>query len=181
MRVVGGSARGRLLRPLPKHLGIRPTGDRVREAVFDVLASLGGVDDATAADLFAGTGAMGIEALSRGARHATFVERDGTVAALVGRNLDATGLTDRATVLRADVLRWVETAGPFDLAFADPPYAFDEWPRLLERLDARLLVAESDRVVDLGPRWRVLRTKQYGSTVVLVAEQTQSDTTQGDI
>ncbi|MDQ3758070.1 MAG: RsmD family RNA methyltransferase [Actinomycetota bacterium] len=171
MRVVGGSARGRPLRG-PKGDDIRPTSDRTRESIFNVLMSLGGVEDATVADLFAGTGALGIEALSRGAAHATFVDRDIT---LVRANLDSLGFADRATVVRADVLRWVEAAGPFDLAFADPPYSFDQWAGLLDRLDAELVVVESDRVVDPGARWRVVGTKRYGSTVVVVAQPNRGE------
>lgn len=170
MRVVGGSARGRLLRPLPKGADVRPTSDRVRESVFNVLQSLVDLEDATVADLFAGTGALGIEALSRGAAHATFVESDRGTAALVQANLDALGLADRGRVVRLDALRWAETAPPVDLAFADPPYAFEGWPVLFERLDAEVVVAESNRDLDLGARWGLLRRKQYGSTVVLVAQ-----------
>ena len=147
----------------------------MRESIFDVLMSLGGVEDDTVADLFAGTGALGIEALSRGAARATFVEHDRQAAALVQANLDATGLAERGTVVRQDVLRWVEHADPVDVAFADPPYAFVDWPVLLEHLRVDLLVVESDREVDLGPHWRVLRAKRYGSTVVLVAEPTPTD------
>ena len=175
MRVVGGSARGRPLHPPPKRLDVRPTSDRVRESIFDVLMSLGGVEGDTVADLFAGTGALGIEALSRGAARAVFVEHDRDAAALVQANLDATALAERGTVVCQDVLRWVERADSVQVAFADPPYAFAEWPRLLEHLRADLLVVESDCEVDLGPRWRVLKVKHYGSTVVVVAEPTPSD------
>ena len=168
MRVVGGSARGRQLRS-PKGDDIRPTSDRVREAVFNMLDTLGGVDELTVVDLFAGTGALGIEALSRGAARATFVERDRHAAALVQANLDHLGLAPAATVVRADAVRWVETAPPVDIAFADPPYAFDGWPGLLDTLRADLLVVESDRELDLGERWELLKCKRYGSTVVLVA------------
>lgn len=167
MRVVGGSARGRPLRPLPKGVDLRPTGDRVRESIFNVLQSIVDLDGATVADLFAGTGALGIEALSRGAAHATFVEHDRKAADLVTANLEALGLADRARVVRSDAATFT---GTVDVAFADPPYAFDDWHSLCERLDAGVLVAESDREVDLGERWRLLRRKQYGSTVVLVAE-----------
>jgi 16S rRNA (guanine966-N2)-methyltransferase len=171
MRVVGGSARGRPLRP-PRGTDVRPTSDRTRESIFNVVMSLGGVEGAQVLDLFAGTGALGIEALSRGAEHATFVDRD---VALVQFNLDAVGLAERATVTRADVLRWLESAPPVDIAFADPPYVFDDWPTLLARLDTALVVIESDRPIDPGDRWRVLRTKQYGSTVVVVAQPIESD------
>jgi 16S rRNA (guanine966-N2)-methyltransferase len=164
MRVVGGSARGRLLRPVPRGAGIRPTGDRVRESVFDLLQGVVDFDGTTVVDLFAGTGALGIEALSRGATHATFVDNDPAALALVRGNLDALGY--EGTVVRADARYW---SGSADVAFADPPYAFDDWPALFERLDADVLVAESDREIDLGPRWELLKRKRYGSTVVLVA------------
>lgn len=171
MRIVGGAARGRRLHA-PKGADVRPTSDRTRESIFNVLMSLGGVEGARVLDLFAGTGALGIEALSRGAEHATFVDRD---VVLVQANLAAVGLAERATVTKADVLRWLESAPPVDVAFADPPYAFDDWPTLLTRLDAALVVIESDRPIDPGDRWRVLRTKQYGSTVVVVAQPVESD------
>lgn len=166
MRVVGGSERGRPLRS-PKGADIRPTSDRVREAIFNMVA----VDGCAVVDLFAGTGALGIEALSRGATSATFVEKDRAAAALVQANLDALGLAGRGRVVRLDVLRWLEVPPPtpVDVAFADPPYAFDQWATLLERLDAGLVVAESDRELDLGERWRLLKRKRYGSTVVHVA------------
>src|SRR3954451_2504981 len=106
MRVVAGEARGiRLV--APKGLDIRPTSDRVREAVFNALGSLGAVEGATVVDLFAGTGALGIEALSRGAAHATFVDRDRIAVDTVRRNLDATKLGDQATIVRADVMAFV--------------------------------------------------------------------------
>jgi 16S rRNA (guanine966-N2)-methyltransferase len=169
MRVVGGSARGRALRS-PANEDIRPTSDRVREAVFNMVESRGGVEGATVLDLFAGTGALGIEALSRGADHATFVERDRHAAALVQANLDALGFADRAGVVRSDVMRRLDALPAVDVAFVDPPYAFDEWGPLLDALRADLAVLESDRELDLGERWRLLRCKHYGSTVVLVAQ-----------
>ena len=172
MRIVGGSARGRPLRAPPKGLDLRPTSDRVREAIFDVLQSLVDIEGTTVADLFAGTGALGIEALSRGAAHATFVEHDRRAAALVAGNLDAVGMADRATVVRSDARLFT---GPVDIAFADPPYPFADWAGLVERLDAGLLVVETDRDLDLGARWRLLKRKQYGGTVVLVAALDTSD------
>src|SRR5687767_10509580 len=122
-----------------------------------MIDTLGGVDEATVVDLFAGTGALGIEALSRGAATAAFVERDRSAAALVQADVDALGLADRGKVVRLDVVRWLETAAPVDIAFVDPPYAFEQWPLLFERVQARLLVAESNRELDLGPRWELLR------------------------
>jgi 16S rRNA (guanine966-N2)-methyltransferase len=139
----------------------------VRESVFNMLASLDAVADATTLDLFAGTGALGIEALSRGAATATFVDDDPTAIRTIRANLDKTGLN--GTVVRADALRWLAAnAGPVDLAFCDPPYSFDQWPALLAALPAALAVLESDRVVDAGDDWDVLKEKHYGTTVVLL-------------
>jgi 16S rRNA (guanine966-N2)-methyltransferase len=148
---------------------VRPTSDRVREAIFDVLTSLGAVEGATVADLFAGTGALGIEALSRGASAATFVEQDASALESIRVNLVSTGLYAKATVVPADALWWMRTAAPVDLALVDPPYAFDDWPVLLEGLAAGLAVLESDRELDVGPGWDVLKVKRYGGTVVTMA------------
>src|SRR5436305_12785391 len=163
MRVVGGMAGGRRLRS-PAGRSIRPTSDRVREAVFNVLTSLGEVEGATVVDLFAGTGALGIEALSRGAAAATFVDADIRSIHAIEENLGTTGLGDRARVVQADVLRWLELTPParVDLAFADPPYAFTEWPALLGRLPARIVAIEARAHVDVGDGWRALRSRRYG-------------------
>ncbi|HEV7886329.1 MAG TPA: 16S rRNA (guanine(966)-N(2))-methyltransferase RsmD [Acidimicrobiales bacterium] len=169
MRVVGGSARGRRL-SAPPGRQTRPTSDRVREAVFNMLESLGAVRDAVVADLFAGTGAMGIEALSRGAASAVFVDDDPVAVRTIRANVGQTGLNG-AEVVRDDVLRWVEHAGPVDLAVIDPPYAFDRWPELLARLDADVAVLESDRPVEPGDGWEVLKEKRYGGTVVVLARR----------
>ncbi len=175
MRVVAGTAKGRKLQA-PTQGALRPTSDRVREAMFDMLMSLDVVVGATVADLFAGTGALGIEALSRGASSAVLVEQDRAALDALNVNLVTTGLYARATVVNADVLSWIGTAAPVDLAFIDPPYAFTGWPELLAGLDAGLVVAESDREIDLADAWKVLRTKHYGGTVVTMAETTRSST-----
>ena len=170
VRVVAGSAGGRRLAAPPGE-AVRPTADRVREATFNALGSLGAVEGATVLDLFAGSGAMGIEALSRGAASATFVDRDPKALAAVRANLDATGLADRATVVRADAARWLAGAGRFDLAVLDPPYATDDamWAQLLGALDAEVAVLESDRQVSLPGGWGILRSRSYGGSVVVLA------------
>src|SRR5439155_24104030 len=117
VRVVAGSAKGRRLQAPPGR-DVRPTSDRVREAVFSSLASMEAVEGASVLDLFAGTGALGIEALSRGAATATFVDDDPRAVAAVKANLASTGL-DGGTVVRADALRWLEGAPAFDLALVD--------------------------------------------------------------
>ena len=123
-RVIAGSARGlRLEAPGP---GTRPLGDRVKQTLFAILEL--DLPGARILDLFAGSGAAGIEALSRGAGHATFVERDKTAARVIAGNLARTHLEDRATIVTADAIAWLRrpetaTAGPFAVTFLDPPYA----------------------------------------------------------
>jgi 16S rRNA (guanine966-N2)-methyltransferase len=144
----------------------------VREAIFNALHSQGAVVGARVLDLYAGSGALGIEALSRGARHATFVENARPAVAAIGLNLEATGLADRATVVTRDVTAYCRTAGDrFDLAFADPPYAFDAWSELLAVVPADVVMVESDREIDLGEGWEVIRVRRYGSTVVTLGRR----------
>jgi 16S rRNA (guanine966-N2)-methyltransferase len=162
----------------PEGRDTRPTGDRVRQAVFNSLDSLGVVRNAAVVDLFAGSGALGIEALSRGAAHATFVEAGRSALAAIDANLAATGLAAQATVVPGDVLAFLARgAGPFDVALADPPYAFgdDDWARLLDRLDAYVVVVESDRAVDLGARWHAVRARRYGSTMVTFGRRAENE------
>ena len=126
---------------------------------------------ATVLDLFAGTGALGIEALSRGAASATFVDADVQAVRAIKDNLAVTGLGESAQVVHADVFRFLADAPPtpVDVAFADPPYAFDDWPRLLATVPARLVAIEARTHVALVPGWRALRSKRYGDTVVTLA------------
>ena len=127
MRVIAGSAKGRRLE-MPPTAGVRPTSDRARETLFNVLGA--DVAEARVLDAFAGSGAVGIEALSRGARAVTFVERSRRVAAVLRDNVDACGFTLRASVLGADwhaaLRRLGKDVAAFDLAFFDPPY---DWKR----------------------------------------------------
>lgn len=175
MRVVAGTAGGLRLEA-PDDESVRPTSDRVREATFNALFSLDAIGGATVVDLFAGSGALGIEALSRGAERAVFVERSPRHAALVERNLVTCGFGDRAEVVVADGPGWLAAnPGPWDLVLLDPPYAFDGWPALLDGLDARVVVVESDRPVDPGPGWHVERNRRYGATVVALLTPGQSD------
>jgi 16S rRNA (guanine966-N2)-methyltransferase len=166
MRVIAGSAKGRRL-VAPPGVATRPTGDRVRGAIFNALGSLLDLDGRRVLDLFAGSGAMGIEALSRGAAHATFSDTDRAARRAIEANLAATGFADRATVLAQEALAVAGTAA--DVAFCDPPYRFDGWPRLLAALAADLVVIESDRELEVAPPWRLSRVKAYGTTVVSFA------------
>ena len=149
----------------PSKGAIRPTTDKVREAVFNALASLDVVVGTRVADLYAGSGALGIEALSRGAARCTFVERDRAAVAAIDENIATLGLRDRSTIIVGDAM----TTAPrieADLAFADPPYDFDDWPRLLRAISASLVVAEAAAPVDPPVDWEQGRTKRYGRTWV---------------
>ena len=179
MRITGGEFGGRTLK-VPKSDAIRPTQDRVREAVFNIIqCEIAGADFL---DLFAGSGAVGLEALSRGARSVTFVERNRRHLAVLGENLDAI-LADKgprgvAEVVGADAYRWIANyAGAgFSIGFADPPYALGEergYAAVLEALAARgvirtegLFVAEMTAVqqAEETPGWELLRDREYGKT-----------------
>ncbi len=171
MRVISGSARGRRL-VAPEGRSTRPTHDRVREATFNALWSMGALDGASVLDLYAGSGALGIEALSRGAAHATFVDDDRAAVRAIEANLEACGLSTQAAVVTSRVERFVAVADRrWDLALVDPPYELptDDWLDLLEVLPADLAVLESDREIDPPFGWEVLRAKRYGITHVVIA------------
>jgi 16S rRNA (guanine966-N2)-methyltransferase len=137
MRIIAGAWRGRAIEA-PPGTGTRPTSDRVREALFSMLASrLGTFEGLRVADLFAGTGALGLEALSRGAASCTFVETDRHAIEALRRNLAKLGAGERAEVRAQSVLHGVP--GPFDLVLMDPPYASGLGPQALSALgDAAL-------------------------------------------
>ena len=122
MRIIAGTWRGRVIEA-PPGSGTRPTADRARETLFSMLASrLGSFEDLRVADLFAGSGALGFEALSRGAAHATFVESDAAAIATLRRNAAKLAAVDRVQISARSALS-LAPSDPFDLVFADPPYA----------------------------------------------------------
>jgi 16S rRNA (guanine966-N2)-methyltransferase len=175
MRVVAGELGGRRL-VSPDGTSTRPTTDRVREAIFNSLGSAGLIEGALVADLYAGSGALGIEALSRGAEHCVFVERDRTALRALEANLDALDLRSRSKVISFDVFS-VANSIDADIAFADPPYEFDEWPRLLELLRVDVLIAESGRAVEATDGWEQRRSKRYGRATVTHLERLPAPTT----
>ena len=133
MRVIAGSAKGRILRP-PRTSATRPITDRGKESLFGILAPR--IPGCRFLDLFAGTGSVGIEALSRGAAHATFVERSGPVLTGLRHNLEITGLAARAEVIGRDVFGYLrEAPAPFDVIFVAPPQWRGLWPRAVTLLD----------------------------------------------
>lgn len=174
MRVIAGTLRGRKL-VAPRAGSTRPTADRVKEALFSIL---GDVRELAVLDLYAGAGSLGIEALSRGAARATFVESARDADEAIRKNLATLGLVDRAKVLRSAVeksRKSLEADGPFDLVFADPPYADVEAATLMVASLARdvapsaLIVLEHARDADLDAtleRARLERTdlRTYSDT-----------------
>ncbi len=145
----------------------------MREAIFDILGSRGGVEDLRVMDLFCGSGAMGLEALSRGAATVTFVDHDPRALDAVRRNLAASGLDGpAATVVRGSLPAWLSGVAPVDLVLCDPPYAFGptDWTELLGRLPAATAVLESAASVPEVAGWEIVKSRRYGGTLVTVIE-----------
>ena len=175
MRIIAGTHRGHTIHA-PPGLGTRPTSDRVRESIFNIVGPL---DGAEVLDLYAGSGAMGLEALSRGAARATFVERDGDAVRTIERNLDKLRL--KATVVRQDAVtalaREAGTGRKYDLVLLDPPYDMyaDLQPQLARYLPAvlaedGLLVVETDARVEPELPLALRTSRKYGSVRVTVYE-----------
>ena len=173
LRVTGGESRGRRLKA-PRN--IRPTQGMVKEAIFNMVGPE--IADARVVDLFAGSGALGIEALSRGAAHVTFVDREPRGLAILRQNLDALGFKERSRVIRAEVAHWLEGSpedvAQADVVFMDPPYGDEVLDRALKTLDrgpgTPTIVAEYSRRQSLPAleRLRVDRERKYGDTMVAV-------------
>ena len=173
LRVGGGEARGRRLKA-PK--GIRPTQGIVKAAIFNIIGP--GIEGSHVLDLFAGSGAIGIEALSRGAAQVTFVDREPRGLAILRQNLDALELKDRAHVVRGDVVHWLESSADevrrAGLVILDPPYedvVLDRALMVLDRLltDATVVAEHSRRqTMPSLSRLQVDRQRRYGDTMVTV-------------
>ena len=165
MRIVGGEFRGRAL-ATPKTDAIRPTTDRTRESLFNILAHAYPevLDGGRVMDLFAGTGAVGIEALSRGCRFGLFVEAGVEGRSLLWQNMESLGLTGRARMLRRDAtaLGQAGTMEAFHFVFADPPYAQGLGEKALQALV--VLEERADITVSLGPGFRFLEERTFGDT-----------------
>ena len=187
MRITGGEFGGRNLK-VPKSDEIRPTQDRVREALFNIIqCEIGGADFL---DLFAGSGAVGLEALSRGAKSATFVEQSRRHLAVLNENVDLLCRprpSISTSLVSADVYRWIASySGPgFSIGFADPPYALGEekgYASVLATLAAHgvirvegLFIAEMTAVqkAEETPGWELLRDRTYGKTRICIWRRTK--------
>lgn len=181
LRVIGGRWRGRRI-AIPAEPGLRPTTDRIRETLFNWLQPR--ISGARTLDLFAGTGILGLEALSRGAATVVFVERNPRLARALGDVLDALG-GPAAEVIEADVYAWLARQAPraFDIVFLDPPYGDDGHRRLCTLLagggwlaDDALVYAECDRRADVPPPagFRVFREKTAGNVRFMLLQPDQA-------
>jgi 16S rRNA (guanine966-N2)-methyltransferase len=182
MRIVGGAFRGRPL-ATPRSQSIRPTTDRTREAVFNVLAHRfpDRLEGARVLDLFAGTGALGLEALSRGAAHCLFIEESAEGRGLIRTNVEAFGLQGRTKIFRRDASAMGEagTIGPFGLVFADPPYGKGLGEAALQSAlrggwlqHGALCVVEETAAAPFAPGagFALLDERNYGDTVIRFIE-----------
>lgn len=182
MRITGGQFRGRTLSS-PKGLGTRPTSDRAREAVFNILRHAGWLarplpDEAAVLDVFAGTGALGLEALSQGASHAAFIENDRQAATTCRENIEMLGLQDKASFIACDALHPIprpEHLTPRDLVFLDPPYGRNLGAAALEKLiqknwlaEGALCVMEMDKKAPepLPAQFELMDERTYGVALV---------------
>jgi 16S rRNA (guanine966-N2)-methyltransferase len=183
MRIVAGALRGRALKA-PQSQSVRPTSDRLRESIFDILAHAydDPVPGARVIDLFAGTGALGLEALSRGAERALFVDEGAEARALLRANIEALGLGGVTRIFRRDATK-LGAAPPgeiFTLAFLDPPYGRGLAPRALRSLreggwlaeHALILIEEaSDAAVELPEGFEEAERRRYGDTQIIFARR----------
>ena len=176
LRIIGGDWRGRRLE-FPSSPNLRPTGDRIRETLFNWLAAE--ISGSRCLDLFAGSGALGLEALSRGARHCTFLETSSAAIEGINAHLSLLNAVDRGRVINTNALSWRED--PFDIVFVDPPFsdnlAIDSLKHLInnqlltESALVYLEVASTASLEDLPPALSIIRDKQSGAVRYLLLEQ----------
>ncbi len=177
MRIIGGQLRGKKLGPVG-WAAIRRTSDRLRESVLNILT--GNIQEALVLDLFAGTGALGIEALSRGARQAVFIDNSRDAIALITRNIEQCGLKNRSTIIQWDITRNLDClhriGQPYDLVFLDPPYGHGLVLSTLQFLQQHHFLASAARMVvehaasetfsPLPDSFTVTDTRKYGKSLV---------------
>jgi 16S rRNA (guanine(966)-N(2))-methyltransferase RsmD len=166
MRVIGGIYRGRHLRTVAG-LQVRPTSDRLRETLFNILSP--GITRSTFLDVCAGSGAVGIEALSRGAREVTFIERNRQAGNAIRTNLNSLGITQAATIINRDAsvaLKQLEQAGSqFDLVYFDPPYASPIYDSVMKRFGSGVLLT-TQSIVIVEHRIKTPPEARYGSLML---------------
>lgn len=168
MRVISGEGKGRkLIKPNSEQ--IRPTKDRVKEAIFNSLHSYALISNNTFLDLFSGTGSLGIEALSRGAKSVVFVDNHDEAINCISLNIEKFGYTQDSQIHRIDALSYLERKIVYDVVLLDPPYDFEAWEQTLKLVQARTIVIESAKAIIPDPKWRTIKTQKYGQTHLLIA------------
>jgi 16S rRNA (guanine966-N2)-methyltransferase len=180
MRIIAGKFRGRILTGV-KDRTARPTTSRAKQTIFDILATRIEFESIEVLDLFCGTGSLGLEAISRGARHATFVDHSRTTLAIAEKNARALGCFSDCTFYQADVFWYLKnTTQSFGLVFADPPYKLENIGAIPERVyessvlaDGRYLVMEHSKksAVELNPNHYEVVKKPFGETTVLILKK----------
>lgn len=192
MRIIAGKAKGMRLKS-PKGLATRPTADRVKEALFSILH--GKIINAHILDLFAGTGALGLEALSRGASSAVFVEKHFAPWQALQFNIEKSGMKSQTEILRSDAMGFLRSWDKkgFDIIFLDPPYQGDLANRVLEILTQRELLKphgiiawekdakDSCQVPKIPPGFKLINEKQYGDTLLLFLKEVKEELGDGCI
>jgi 16S rRNA (guanine(966)-N(2))-methyltransferase RsmD len=169
MRIISGAYKGRRLKSPPKNAKVRPSTDRVRETLFNLLFNMVDLNDTDVLDLFCGTGSLGIECLSRGAAKAVFVDTD---IRTVNENLSLVGAENSSEIVRSDVTRFLKrTVGTFDVIFADPPYSYSHYDELIDECFAKcnLMVLEHSSDITFDRDYIKLR-KDFGETALTFFE-----------
>jgi 16S rRNA (guanine966-N2)-methyltransferase len=174
MRVISGSAKGRKL-VVPSGDHVRPTKDRVKEAIFNSLHSYGLVESRSFLDLFSGTGSLGIEALSRGAKSVVFIDHHAEAINCIILNVEKLNYGSTSKILKTDALSFLERDDYFDVALLDPPYKYEHWGTLLKRVNAHSIVIESSEQVTLESDWEIIKSQKYGQTNLLIASRQRKD------
>lgn len=175
MRVITGAYKGRILKTVGD-LSVRPATDRVKQTLFDMLANRIEMDGAKVLDLFAGSGGLGIETLSRGATHATFVENDEDAARFIGQNIHMIGCEGQTSLVETDAFSFINRCTEsFDLIFADPPYKFEETAQIPQMIFSRNMIAQHGYLLiehtnelrfESTPLYAAGPEKRFGKTLV---------------
>jgi 16S rRNA (guanine966-N2)-methyltransferase len=174
LRVISGTARGKKLFS-PDGKDTRPTADRVKESIFNIIAPC--IRDAVVLDLFAGSGSLGIEALSRGAKKAVFCENSKKAMEIVKKNLAASNLAEKSVLEKRDYLDYLNTCDEvFDIIFLDPPYTLGYYEKALDVIKKRrllspegIVVAERGKAYDISfPGFEIIKDRRYGNSFVTI-------------
>jgi len=168
MRIISGEDRGRKIEA-PSGMGTRPILDRAKESIFNMLVSLGGVEDLTVFDLYAGSGSFGLECLSRGAKNVHFVENSKHAINTLTKNVETIGYSQRCQIHRMPVAGFLAKQLQVDLVFCDPPYKDDPWEDIFSKFKSEVtLVGHAATEIDLPEGWQELKRRKYGRSHILI-------------